>query len=63
MRRLARIVIPDCPHDVRTRGNNHQDVFFVDDDRVPYLGLLKEESEKHRVCVDGYRLMTNQAQK
>ena len=59
MPRLARIVIPNCPHHVTQRGNNRQDVFFVDDDRVTYLGLLKEESEKHGVCVDGYCLMTN----
>ena len=59
MPRVARIVIPNCPHHVTQRGNNRQDVFFVDDDRVAYLRLLKEESEKHRVCVDGYCLMTN----
>ena len=59
MPRVARIVIPDCPHHVTQRGNNRQDVFFVDDDRVTYLELLKEECEKHGVTVDGYCLMTN----
>ncbi|MCI0491876.1 MAG: transposase, partial [Planctomycetes bacterium] len=34
MPRVARIVIPNCPHHVTQRGNNRQDVFFVDDDRV-----------------------------
>jgi putative transposase len=34
-------------------------VFFVDDDRATYFGLLKEESEKHGLSVDGYCLMTN----
>jgi len=34
-------------------------VFFVDDDRVTYLELLKEECERHGVTVDGYCLMTN----
>ncbi len=42
MPRVARIVIPNCPHHVTQRGNNRQDVFFVDDDRVTYLGLLEE---------------------
>ncbi|MCP5092893.1 MAG: transposase, partial [Gammaproteobacteria bacterium] len=59
MPRIARIVIPNCPHHVTQRGNNHQDVFFVDDDQVTYLGLLKDESERYGVRVDGYCLMTN----
>ena len=59
MPRVARIVIPNCPHHVTQRGNNRQDVFFVDDDRRTYLELLVEESEEHGVRVDGYCLMTN----
>jgi putative transposase len=34
-------------------------VFFVDDDRLTYLGLLQEESQKHALRVDGYCLMSN----
>jgi putative transposase len=34
-------------------------VFFVDDDRATYLGLLQEECERHRLRVEGYCLMTN----
>ncbi|MCX5636094.1 MAG: hypothetical protein NTX52_00170 [Planctomycetota bacterium] len=34
MRRLARIVAVDCPHHIVQRGNNRQDVFFVDDDHT-----------------------------
>ena len=59
MPRVARIVIPKCPHHVTQRGNNRQDVFFVDDDHVTYVDLLKEEREKHGVTVDGYYLMSN----
>ena len=33
MPRAARAVIPGCAHHVTQRGNNRQDVFFVDDDR------------------------------
>lgn len=59
MPRQARIVIPGLPHHVTQRGNNRQDVFFVDGDRVEYLNLLREQCEKHGVRVLGYCLMTN----
>ena len=55
----ARIVIPWLPHRITQWGNNSEDVFFVDGDRVAYLGLLREQCEKHGVRVLGYRLMTN----
>jgi putative transposase len=42
MPRQARVVIPGLPHDITQRGNNRQDMFFVDGDRVAYLGLLRE---------------------
>jgi putative transposase len=47
------------PHHITLSGNNRQDVFFVDGDRVAYLGLLREQYEKHRVRVPGYCLMPN----
>ena len=59
MPRVARIVIPDYPHHVTQRGNNRQVVFFVDDDRVTYFGLLHEEAQKYGLAVEGYCLMTN----
>jgi len=59
MPRVARIVIPDVPHHVIQRGNNRQDVFFVDDDRRAYLRLLREHAERFRLDVIGYSLMTN----
>ena len=46
MPRIARIVVPGVPHHVTQRGNNRQDVFFVDDDRRVYLGLLAEQSRR-----------------
>ena len=42
MARLARIVIPGVAHHVTQRGNRRQPVFFCDDDRSLYLGLLRE---------------------
>ena len=59
MPRTARIVIPECPHHVVQRGNNRQDVFFVEDDRRVYLRLLGEQASRFGLTVQGYCLMTN----
>jgi putative transposase len=59
MPRTARIAIPDVPHHIAQRGNNRQDVFFVDDDRRVYLSILKEQSEKFGLEILGWCLMTN----
>ncbi len=59
MPRTARIVIAGEPHHITQRGNNRQDVFFVDDDRRVYLEILREQSEKYGLDVLGWRLMTN----
>jgi len=47
------------PHHIVQRGNNEQDVFFVDDDRRAYLRLLKERCAASGVQVLAYCLMTN----
>jgi len=59
MPRVARIVIPDFPHHITQRSNNRQDVFFLDDDRLVYLNLLKEQAAKFGLQVQGWCLMTN----
>jgi putative transposase len=59
MPRIARIVIPGCPHHVVQRGNNRQDVFFGDDDRRRYLSILREQAQRHALNIFGYCLMTN----
>jgi putative transposase len=59
MPRLARTVVIDFPHHITQRGNNRQDVFFVDDDRKVYLELLREQSEKYALRIMGYCLMGN----
>lgn len=59
MPRAARIVIPGLPHHVTQRGNNREDVFFVDADRVHYLEALREHCGREGVRVLGYCLMTN----
>ena len=55
MPRLARAVAVGFAH----RGNNSQDVFFVDDDRRVYLKLLKEQADKYSLELIGYCLMSN----
>ena len=59
MPRVARIVIPGCPHHVTQRGNNQQDVFFVDQDRRAYLQILQRQSQRFDLEVLGWCLMTN----
>ena len=48
-----------CVHHVTQRGNNRQDVFFVDDDRRVYLELLAQQAPRFGLSVQGYCLMTN----
>ena len=59
MPRIARIVIPDVAYHVTQRGNNRQDVFFVDDDYGVYLAFLGEYAREFELDVLGYCLMTN----
>ncbi len=59
MPRAARIVIENVPHHITQRGNNRQDVFFTDDDRLQYLAFLKDRSETYGLTILGYCLMTN----
>ena len=59
MPRNARIVIPHIAHHITQRGNNKQDVFFVDDDRKKFLYLLSEQAKRFGVIIEGFCLMTN----
>ena len=59
MPRVARIVVLGWPHHVVQRGNNRQNVFFVEDDRRAYAQLLQGQAQQFQVSVLGYRLMTN----
>jgi putative transposase len=56
---MARVVVPGVPHHVTQRGNDRQDIFFADADRVVYLELLKKLSRRCGIEVHGYCLMTN----
>lgn len=51
--------MPGVAHHVTQRGNNRQDVFFVDDDRRQYLSYLKESAVRYGLAVSAFCLMTN----
>ena len=59
MPRIARIVIPNVPYHITQRGNNRQDIFFVDDDRRVYLKFLAHYAQRFGLDILGYCLMTN----
>jgi len=59
MPRIARIVIPEVPYHLTQRGNNRQDVFFVDDDRRVYLEMLADYASRFDLEILAWCLMTN----
>ena len=59
MPRKARLVIPKLPYHITQRGNNRQDIFFVDGDKRAYMAILKEQSDRYDLKILGYCLMTN----
>ena len=59
MARLARIVVPECPHHVTARGNRREPIFFEDGDQEIYCDILAEQTRKAGVAVWAYCLMPN----
>ena len=59
MARIPRLVVPGVPHHITQRGNNHQQVFFSDQDYLFYLALLRRYSQKFQLSLWGYCLMPN----
>ena len=59
MARIARVVIPGCPHHVIQRGNRCQTVFFYDSDKRFYISLLHKYAKKTDVNIWAYCLMDN----
>ena len=47
-------MLPGVAHDVTPRGNNRQDVFFVEDDRRVYLSYLRESAERYGMTVSAH---------
>lgn len=59
MSRIARVVVPGCPHHIVQRGNRRQTVFFNDQDKAMYLELFSTHAEKAGIDVWAYCLMDN----
>jgi putative transposase len=59
MPRIARVVIPGCPHHIIQRGNRRQRVFFSEADRWMYLKLLRRHGERAGMTFMAYCLMEN----
>jgi REP-associated tyrosine transposase len=59
MARQWRIEYPGAIYHVLSRGNNYQNVFITDDDRHLFLELLEELSERFKISIYSYVLMSN----
>lgn len=59
MSRHPRLVIPGVALHVRQRGNDRQNCFRHDNDRLVYLSMLRDLSRLRRCAVHAYCLMTN----
>jgi len=59
MPRIARVVIPGCPHHIIQRGNRRLKVFFSDEDKAFYLTLLGRNMVKYGVSLWAFCLMDN----
>ena len=59
MARHPRIVLPGIALHVCQRGNNRQDCFRQDTDRLVYLSLLRDYARYRQCAIHAYCLMTN----
>ena len=59
MGRYARQAIADVPYHIINRGNNHQPIFFSDDDYHFFLESLALAKEKYPCRIYSFVFMTN----
>ncbi len=59
MARKPRITVVGQPHHVIQRGNRRQRVFFSDEDKRTYLGILKLQAKLFQLQIWAYCLMDN----
>jgi putative transposase len=59
MPRTSRAIAIGYPHHVTQRGNNRQQVFFDDQDRLVYHQFLLQYTRKYQVDIWAYCLMPN----
>ena len=61
MARHPRLIYPDVALHVVQRGNNRQDCFLNDNDRLVYLAILRDVAHLRQCLIHVYCLMTNHA--
>jgi putative transposase len=59
MARLPRLTLPDYPHHIIQRGNNHQPIFSTPADYRCLLDILEDNAKKFEVAIHAYVLMSN----
>jgi putative transposase len=59
MARPLRLEHPGAVWHVTSRGNNQQDIYIDEDDRIMFLSILAEAVRRFRWILDAYVLMTN----
>jgi putative transposase len=59
MARKPRVDLGGYTYHVTQRGNNREACFFAEEDYRFYLDCMKQSSDKYRVAVHAYVLMTN----
>lgn len=59
MARHPRLIVPGVALHVHHRGNNRQDCFHHDSDRLVYLAILRDLSRLRGCALHAYCLMTN----
>lgn len=59
MPRPRRLNLVGIPQHITQRGNNRQDCFFDDEDRLTYLELLHRAAVRRACFIHAYVLMTN----
>jgi putative transposase len=59
MARPLRLEHPGAVWHVTSRGNNRQEIYLCDEDRLQFLGILAEAVRRFRWVVHAYVLMTN----
>jgi putative transposase len=59
MARHPRLIFPDIALHIVQRGNNKQDCFFQDNDRLVYLCIPRDLARLRQCAIHAYCLMTN----
>ena len=59
MPRLPRLFAQEFPSHITLRGNDRQDIFHYDGDRLRFLSCLREAAGRNGLAIHAYVLMTN----